>query len=217
MGLSGPARQVVIDSEKKYGEYFRSEYHDLGKAEELAVELRRAVLDLQCRAAQRQMLLRKASEQLDVVNAAVRDSHTPLFEAQMKIMSLNHHHNPHLNYLGYIETRESVYGLASESSRHLEKDRTGWKQVAALASKQSVRAEEELPLVVECPVDRTKLRVPKGKRQILVTCASCKYKFVVNSSDAEGDTAKILHPDPIRRGAMRQIRALFARSDKASI
>jgi AbrB family looped-hinge helix DNA binding protein len=51
----------------------------------------------------------------------------------------------------------------------------------------------------------------------IATCASCKYKFIVNSSDAEEDTSTISHPEPIRRGAMRRIRALYARLGKASV
>ena len=215
MGLADSALQSVLDCERKYGEYFKSDYSGSDKVEELAEELRRVVFELQCRAAQRQLLLRAAGEQLEVMGAVVRDSHAPLFEAQARIASLNQPHNPHLKYLGYIETRESVYELASTSSRRLEKDRTGWKEVEALAPKRNAKAEIEPSLVVECPVDRTRLRVPSGKHQMLVTCASCKYRFIVNSSNAE-DMPTAYRPSPIKRGVIRRLKALFARSGKVN-
>lgn len=35
--------------------------------------------------------------------------------------------------------------------------------------------------ILECPLDGTKLRVPSGRTRILVTCPSCKYKFLAST------------------------------------
>jgi len=208
--LSDLARQAISDCERRHGEYFRSDFHDSATVDELAAELHQSVSDIQRRSAQRQMLLRKTDDQLQIMSATVRASHAPLFKAQTKILSLNQSHNPHLRYLGYIETRESVYELASTSSRHLESDRAGWKEVESLARKSTAISDANPRVIVECPIDQTKLRVPRGKSRILVTCSSCKYKFIVNSCDGEEKNPPI-HPNPIKRGMIWRLRKLFAR------
>ncbi len=182
-GLSPAALQAVALCEQAYGQWFTPEYHTPDGIAELVNTLRQQVVDTQACAATRGQTLRNALRKVEVLDSHVRDSHQLLFEAEAKITRLlEPNDNPHLGYLNCIKTRESIPDLTSAAKRKIAEHQPDWDRLDAVA--RAVEEDEtEAPRIIECPLDKTKLRVPGGRKRLLVTCSSCKYKFIVNTAN----------------------------------
>jgi hypothetical protein len=59
--------------------------------------------------------------------------------------------------------------------------------------------------IIECPVDRAKLRVPAGRKRLRVTCSVCKYRFIVNTASAQITKANS------KLGLFKALKAAFGR------
>ena len=71
--------------------------------------------------------------------------------------------------------------LTKSADRKLAEARPAWDCFDAVAKIMVPDQSNGETEVVECPLDKTKLRVPGGRKGLLVTCASCNYKFVVTT------------------------------------
>ncbi len=204
-GLSEPAKQAILQSEQRYSEWFRSDYHSLEQVEKLSTGLREALEDAQFKLAAHDYTLRRATEFINELQASVRDSHKQLLEADRGIVALRApNHNPHLRFLGCIETRENVNELVAVSNKVAESNRFDSAQLKTLAGNTNSAGSD----IVECPIDRTKLRVPSGRKRLQVTCTVCKYKFIaITAKYPEASrTAKRQRP-----GLLKSLKAAFGR------
>ncbi|MGI8771345.1 MAG: hypothetical protein ACR2JE_07900 [Acidobacteriaceae bacterium] len=183
-GLSDSARHAVLKCEREYKDWFSSDYHDHARVGQLTDALQSAILECQERAAQRDRALRKAQQELLQLSSTLRDSHSPLLDAKLRVARLlEPHPNPSLRYVNYLETREAVDELTSKSTEQIDDLRLGWKHIEAISAGARAQTQANPHEVVECPIDKAKLRVPTGKRRLLVTCSSCKYRFIVSTED----------------------------------
>jgi hypothetical protein len=190
-GLSEPARRAVLRCEKEFASWFQSEYHSLDGQERLLGDLNREVVDCQDRSAQGSLILRQTDQALRFIGASLDQSHQSLFQAQAKIAtSLEHNDNPHLRYLSLLEIREIVIKFAAQNRSELDGITSKWEKMKPIYEGETQLAKDNGWETVECPIDRTKLRIPGGKRRLLVTCPSCSYKFIVKTSNELGEATR---------------------------
>ena len=181
-GLSPAALEAVAACEWKYGQWFRPEYHTPGGIAELVNSLREQVVDKQTCAAECDHTRRYVVRKIEVLDSHVRDSHRLLFDADAGIARLlEPYDNPHLRYLNCIKTRESVAELTNAAKRKLAEHQPNWDRLRAVAKEMDSENENDAPQIIECPVDKTKFRLPGGRKHLVVTCPSpsCRYKFTV--------------------------------------
>jgi len=204
-GLSAPAKQAVSECEQLYGEWFRSDYHSPKEIEKLCTDLRGALEDGQAKLAARDYTLRHAGEFINELQASVRDSHKPLVKADRRILEFQTpNHNPHLRFLGCIETRETVNELIAQSNNQAENGRLNSQQLQTLAENSHSSDYE----IVECPVDQTKLRVPSGRKRLRVICTVCKYKFIASTEKSHAAPQAANRP---RSGLLKSLKAALGR------
>ncbi len=185
-GLSESARGVLLACEWTYREYFKTEYHDPAKVDDLFDDLEEEISKAQDQIATRSLILRWARREMDALTTLIGKSHFPLFEARARLAkSKVRSNNPHLNYLGLIQLRKSISGLVATSTTELGAESSRWKNFASLFTNCYELITSGQYEVVECPIDKIKLRVPLGKKRLLVTCSACKYRFIVNT-DSNG-------------------------------
>jgi hypothetical protein len=186
-GLSAAAREALQASESKYGNWFMPEFGTADGAAMLADSLKGVVESCQDDAAARHRILRNIDERLAFVRTRINQSHRPLQEAQQQIAGLAEPQpNPHLLFLNCLQTREATAGLLCLRDLQIKDILQEWKQVEAMASWRHETGCESSDDIVECPLDGRKLRVPMGRKRLLVTCPSCKYKFLVNTGPDAG-------------------------------
>jgi len=204
-GLSQPAQLAISQCEQRYAPWFKPEYHLREGVERLCRELRERAEDKQLRLAARDYTLRWASVFISEIQERVRDSHKSLAEADRRIVELQKpNYNPHLQFLSCIETRETANELIAKSDSQLEKTQANWEQLETVAGNPSSSESD----IVECPLDRTKLRVPSGRKRLQVTCTTCKYKFVATTLKSAG-TAQVAKRQ--KRGLLKSLKAAFGR------
>lgn len=83
--------------------------------------------------------------------------------------------------------------------RHVYRQK--WAPIETMAAHSNTSDAE----IIECPVDRTKLRVPWGKKRLRVMCSVCKYKFIVNTASGE------VPAGPTKPGLLKSLKAAFGR------
>jgi hypothetical protein len=180
-GLSAPALKAVTDCEIDYRDWFVSEYHTADGIAELNKNLYEEIRTVQSYFASRDHILRSLEEIISSFGRHLRDSHKLLTKAEEAVNAgLTENENPHLRYLGCLEARESVAALTCQSKLTIDRLQNQWSQLDSVARLH--QTSESTSQVVECPVDRVKLRVPSGKKRLLVTCSCCHYKFIVHTS-----------------------------------
>lgn len=178
-GLSPAASEAVAACERKYGQWFRQEYHTPDGIAELANSLMEQIVDKQAFAAKCDQTRRYVVRKIEVLDSHVRDSHKLLLDAEVDVARLlEPNDNPPLRYLNCIKTRESVADLTSAASRKTADHQPDWDRLYAVAKATDSEDENDAPQIIECPVDKTKLRVPGGRKRLMVMCPSCKYKFI---------------------------------------
>jgi hypothetical protein len=181
-GLSEEAKKSIAACEREYGHWFKSEYHLQEEVDRLCKSLQNDVEECQTESASCEYTLRRAGEAIHAMHSSIRESHKPLVEADQKITQLQKRNiNPHLNFLECLDTRESVAELTVKSKNLINVYRQRWTPVEIVAGYSNTSDAE----IIECPMDRTKLRVPSGRKRLRVTCSVCKYRFIVNTASAE--------------------------------
>ena len=182
LGLSESARREVLECERRYANWFSSEYCTPVGAASLAAELQDTVVACQDEAAARHRTIRRVKEKLGALRTGINASHKELLEAQQQIEKLfQPKPNPHPSFLKCLESRDYVAERTSRCESQIRNLSLEWKQVESVDSSiRHIRHESESE-VVECPLDGTKLRVPMGRKRLLVTCSSCRYKFLVST------------------------------------
>lgn len=210
-GLSEHARDSVKKCEQNYGEWFNPSYRNVEGIEGFAAHLEDVVLSCQDEAAEAHRVIRQFGELIEELERRLCESHKPLKEAQQKIAALTiPQPNPHLQFLTCLETRELVAEYAISGHSQLGSVQPQLRQIESIAS--SVCHDScDLPTeILECPLDRTKLRLPSGRARLLVTCPSCKYKFVANttlSSDLQPKAQK----QSRQSGILKSLKSVFGR------
>lgn len=186
MGLSSAAKDAISHCENIHWSWFNSEYRNPEEIERVAECLRETVLQCQDDSARRHRIMRRLEGTLRVAEANMYESHRPLGEAQRKISALTEPQpNPHLRFLACLETKESVAAHADISRSRISDAWNQFRQMEPLASSLQTSGNPETE-ILECPLDRTRLRVPSGRNRLLVTCPTCKYIFVANTASDSG-------------------------------
>lgn len=184
MGLSSDARSAVAKSECEYADWFKTEYRSPEGLERTASELRELVMSCQDDAAVQHRKLRRLGESIKAVESRIYKSHSPLREAQNKIAELTESEpNPHLRFLNCLEAKESVTQHALNSKEQVAGIENTFEKLGPVASAVCSDSHALETEILECPLDGTKFRVPGGRSRLLVTCPSCKYKFVADTAN----------------------------------
>lgn len=211
-GLSGAAKDSVSKCEQNYANWFKPEYRNLEEVTRTANHLGEGVMTCQDDAAARHRIIRRYEESIRAIEVKLCESHKPLREAQRKIAELaDSQPNPHLRFLMCLETRESVADYTFASQAQIGDLQPRLRYLESIASSVCQDAPDPSTEILECPLDGTKLRVPSGRTRLLVTCPSCKYKFVANTaSDAELQTKNANLKQEGR--LLKSLKSVFGRS-----
>lgn len=181
-GLSTPARDAISNCERDYPNWFNSEFRNSDEMGRVAENLREKVMACQGSAAEHDQLVRRFEEAIKAIYITLRESHKPLKEALRSIDVLGElQPNPHLRFLTCLETRESVAQQTAASQDQMNRLKPRLEQIESVAPFVSADDHDAPTDILECPLDGTKLRVPSGRTRILVTCPSCKYKFLAST------------------------------------
>lgn len=211
-GLSPAASDAIMRCEQEYADWFRPEYRSPEETEKLAHLLGEAVMHCQDEVALNHRAIRRCETAIRAVEVSLCDSHKPLKEAQEKIAALGESQpNPHLRYLSLLETKESVAQCVAASHADISKLKPALRQLHSTAMRLGCESEAASTEVIECPIDRTKLRVPAGRGRLLVACPSCKYKFVVNTAV---DVEIANNASSKQAGFLGSLKAVFARNGR---
>jgi hypothetical protein len=179
-GLTEESQLAISSCENRYSEWFgheRRSEHGLQLMEEKTNEL---LLDRQSWLAQNDQILRDIQRILPYLFSLVRQQHRPL---EKEVASLSRANNTteatSLRYLNALQVRESLIEKLSTSGNQLLEYISILDRLRSIV--EDLGFEPQDSEIVDCPLDQTKMRVPTGKKRILVTCPSCKYRFVVNT------------------------------------
>ncbi len=184
-GLCEAARQAVDNAESKFKEWFKPELSSIGGIASLVDALTGMVETCQDEAAARQRALRIVDRKLSYLMMNINESHKPLMKAQLEVASLSAlAPNPHLRFLNCLQVRASVVEALDSRDLKIKQVLSEWTHVEAMASWEHQMARGDESEIVNCPLDGSKLRVPSGRQRLLVTCACCKYKFLVSTDHA---------------------------------
>lgn len=181
-GLTTPARDAISNCERDYPNWFNPEFRNSDEMGRISEHLREMVMACQERAAEHNQLVRRFEESIKAIFITLRESHKPLKEALRRIEGLSElQPNPHLRFLTCLETRESVAQHTAASRDQLNSLKPRLAQIESITPFASADGHDDPTDILECPLDGTKLRVPSGRTRILVTCPSCKYKFLAST------------------------------------
>ncbi|HXW92954.1 MAG TPA: hypothetical protein VEK33_20560 [Terriglobales bacterium] len=181
-GLSTPASYAISNYERDYPNWFNPEFRNSDEMGRVAEHLREKVMACQESAAEHDQLVRRLEESIRAIYVMLHESHKPLKEALRRIEGLSEvQPNPHLRYLTCLETRESVAQYTAASQDQIDRLKPRLGHIESIAPFVSADAHDAPTDILECPLDGTKLRVPSGRTRILVSCPSCKYKFLATT------------------------------------
>jgi hypothetical protein len=181
-GLSTAAREAIQIAESNYADWFSPEFCRADGVAMLGDALTKTAEVCQDEAAACHRSLRRIEERLRAIKTSINESHRPLLETQRKLTWFAEPEpNPHLRFLKCLQTRESIVETLNRRDLQIKDVLSEWRQVETLASWSHHTVREDVTEIVECPLDGSKLRVPMGRKRLLVTCPSCKYKFLVNT------------------------------------
>jgi hypothetical protein len=182
-GLSAPAREEVLSCERNYADWFKPELRSSEGIATLLESLDSLLSNCQDKAASHHRAIRRIEGSLGVARAGINDAHRPIAEGKQQIAKLAARGpNPHLAYLSSLEAREFVAKCVDRSDLQIERLALEWRKIEKVIPLLHRNPDESASEVIECPLDGTKLRVPAGRKRLLVTCPSCKYRFLVSTA-----------------------------------
>lgn len=189
-GLSDDAAQALRDCEKKYSAVFEGlQPPGTGDVQE---PLYGRIETLQKQLAGDERVIRRAQRRLSDMDDAFRKVHVLLADARGSVGSSASNQAP-VGVLNRLSVSAALEEIERVCKALVEKSR---ENVAILSSIDL--AEDSEHEIVVCPRDRTKLRVPVD-RSLLVTCPSCKYRFVVETFQRVETSWKAKWKDRIKK------------------
>lgn len=185
-GLSDPARKALSACEHEFSNWFRPECTTPEGWNNLAEGLRSTLQERQVWMAKRDWTLRKIEAEIASLSATVRESHKPLDLAEKRIAGFcQSNGTSHIRYLQSLELRELTLEAIETNRKMSSSVLNNWQIVKNIEKYIPFASDSSISQVICCPIDRTPLRVPNGKNRLLVTCATCGYKFIVSTAVVE--------------------------------
>ncbi len=136
--------------------------------------------------AKRDWTLRKIEAEIASLSATVRESHKPLDLAEKRMAGFcQSNGTSHIRYLQSLELRELTLEAIETNRKMSSSVLNNWQIVKNIEKYIPFASDSSISQVICCPIDRTLLRVPNGKNRLLVTCATCGYKFIVSTAVVE--------------------------------
>lgn len=73
---------------------------------------------------------------------------------------------------------KQIYKRSAENQKYLQYE---WKVKAKLQKKKSQLQQSKTHRIYKCPNCKQKIRVPKGRGRIAITCRKCGHEFIKKS------------------------------------
>lgn len=73
---------------------------------------------------------------------------------------------------------KQIYKRSAENQKYLQYE---WKVKAKLQKKKSQMQQSKTHRIYKCPNCKQKIRVPKGRGRIAITCRKCGHEFIKKS------------------------------------
>ncbi|MBQ9141437.1 MAG: hypothetical protein IJX63_06535 [Lachnospiraceae bacterium] len=81
-------------------------------------------------------------------------------------------------YAYYRMFSKQIYKRSGENQKYLEYE---WKVKGWLGKKKSELQQRKTHHIYKCPNCKQKIRVPRGRGRIAITCRKCQHEFVKKS------------------------------------
>lgn len=81
-------------------------------------------------------------------------------------------------YAYYRMFSKQIYKRSSENQKYLQYE---WKVKSILQKKKSQLQQSRTHHIYKCPNCRQKIRVPRGRGRIAITCRKCGHEFIKKS------------------------------------
>ncbi len=188
--------------ERNYSSYFSLRSTNLTEQVAVAERLTSELSKFQTELAEVDWWVRRIRAECFFRESACRDMHKLIARTREMLERIRSGEevNPALAYLRCLQAHIDVV------KRNPDELRTLMDPDGHVARPTSDPSEEGFE-IVNCPLDKTHLRVPTGKRRMLVKCSTCRYCFVVDTSWADNSSLK--HTD--RNGILHRIRSFMRR------
>lgn len=81
-------------------------------------------------------------------------------------------------YAYYRMFSKQIYKRSAENQKYLQ---YAWKVKAKLQQKKSLLQQSKTHRIYKCPNCKQKIRVPRGRGRIAITCRKCGHEFIKKS------------------------------------
>lgn len=190
-GLTDVSINAVKTSHINYGQYLKLEYHKLDYGDESLLRLKKQITDLQLRLARLDKILYYLKRVVfDPLNQFYTKTHLTLRNMsrsadQKKQDSVAF--DPALHYLNMVALSVD-FSENSSTIEELEKKAEAFSNFSSnlmyTFNRRNPIQSSEVPesnVIVICPLDETKIRLPKNSGDIIVKCPRCGYSFGYNT------------------------------------
>lgn len=190
-GLNEVSLRALKACHINYGQYLNQGYHSLDYGDEGLLKLRKRFTEFQLRLATLDKIMTYLKKVLfEPILHFYSHAHKTLQNlnksAEQKTQD-SRVIDPALHYLNMVELSIEFDDLSS-TVKELEKNA---EELINLSSKlmytfnrrNPINSSEALDLhvIVTCPIDQTKIRLPKNSGNIIVKCPNCGYSFAYNT------------------------------------
>jgi hypothetical protein len=204
-GLNSGAQESCANVRRQYEPFLDRRAHTAEHQSDFIVANLEAIVGQQRALAELDRLIRLTkTDVLDALERLSQDGHNAFAASREMLGKIaeSGDHNPHLRFLDIVGWRHEAFTCDSTVLDNLT------SLIVEVQRKFLINEVFEDKVQIECPLDKTKLRVPAGKQSLLVTCPACKYKFVVNSKY----TVVKSEQDSSVKGIFGKAKALFGRT-----
>lgn len=186
-GLTHAARQAVLNCEQQYRKWFDVDCRVRDNMESALATRHGTIEEQQARTAELEREVRSLENHLKTLRTMVNKLHIPLVQAREDLASIQRASdpNPHLRFLRDAELMFQIDAATSANEREVSKAQSSLSSVIdAVSLLDAVFPMESLSeaVIITCPIDNTRMRVPAKRKKLLVTCGKCQYKFLVTTT-----------------------------------
>lgn len=183
LGISESALSVLRACETEFQRWFEPDLvagHDI---DAFAKDLMSGLHVVQDSTARKEWLLRQLRLKFDSMDLVLRNAHGSVHNGQDQIAAFSRKKvSRSLRHLLALELRVNVGESVKSAEELLRAHAEDWRDLDSFAEALVINEVTQEAVVICCPLDGVRLRVPNGRKRLIVTCPSCRYQFVVNTA-----------------------------------
>ncbi len=192
-GLSYEALQALRFCQERYQNFFDNKLHQDDISEKLTKKISSRIEETQFELFRvDKNLFYLQCKNINVAENFLKEKHSRIAKMQSILQKKDqkYEHNPSLRYLDALSLNQDVERNIVELESYAKEIKNQQKNINKLASfaqylngSLSRWSRDEFSVVV-CRNDGVKIKLPKNKKKLIVTCPQCSYKFAANTTDS---------------------------------